>query len=142
MSEKEFITNWAAKLWSDSLKKFPADFISSSNGRTIELPGKALVIGEQFFGAFEILTIDGNAVYQASDHDEAKFIIYANREKVRSVSLPGSAAEIKEANNKYENYLDGLIRIIEKDYKIYFPGMKNSNGVVNEIFRALNLIRY
>ena len=142
MTEKEFITNWAERLWSDSIKKFPDDFVSLNYLKTIKLPGKALVIGEQFFGAFEILTVDGNSVYQAANHDEAKFIIYANREKLQTVGLPDKADELKAANVLYEKYLDSLIKKIESDYKKVFPWLKNSNAVINEIFRALNLIRY
>jgi hypothetical protein len=141
MSEKEFITNWASKLWTEKIKKFPEVFISACECRKLELPGKTLVIGEEFFGAFEILTIDGNAVYQAANHEEAKFIIYANRDKVNSVDIPISVGEIKAANVKYEQYLDGIIRNIDADYKKSFPGMAGTTAV-NEIFRTLNLVRY
>jgi len=144
MTEKEFITNWAKKLWSDSLKKFPDDFNGTDNCRKIELPGKTLVLGEEFFGAFEILTVNGNSVYQAANHDEAKFIIYASRAKPVSIDLPGKHEEIKAANSKYEQYLDSLIKNIEADYRGTFPGWGSNEAAsaVNEIFRALNLTRY
>ncbi|MFO7447520.1 MAG: hypothetical protein R6W90_14210 [Ignavibacteriaceae bacterium] len=142
MTEKEFITNHAGKLWADSIKKFPDDFHIAKDVREIELPGKALVIGEEFFGAFEILTVNGNPVYHADNHEEAKFIIYANREKTTSVYLPNKLKDIKAANLKYESYLDSLIKDIESEYRAAFPGLKNQAGVVNEIFRALNLTRY
>jgi hypothetical protein len=141
MSEKEFITNWASKLWAEKIKKFPGEFVSGNNSRKLDLPGKTLVIGEEFFGAYEILTIDGNAVYQAANHDEAKFIIYSNRDKVVSIDIPVSREDIKAANTKYEQYLDSIIRNIDADFKKNFPGIPGA-GAVNEIFRTLNLVRY
>lgn len=141
MTEKEFIAGWAAKLKTEQIKKFPDEFISEGALRHLELPGKPLVIGEEFFGAYEILTIDGNAVYQASNHDEAKYIIYANRDKAASVNIPEKGDSIKAANIKYEQYLDSIIRKIDADYKKSFPAMPSASAV-NEIFRTLNLVRY
>lgn len=141
MTEKEFVLNWAARLRSESVKVFPADFIASEKCRHIQLPGKALVIGEEFFGNYEIITTDGSCVYQAQNHDEAKYIVYANREKIKGVDIPEDPKEIKAATTKYESYLDSIIRTIEADYKKKFPDTPGA-GAVNEIFRALNLIRY
>jgi hypothetical protein len=141
MTEKEFIAGWAARLNTDQIKKFPDEFMSEGAFRQLELPGKTLVIGEEFFGAYEILTIDGNAVYQAANHDEAKYIIYSNRDKAPSVNIPEKGDNIKSANVKYEQYLDSIIRKIDTDYKKNFNGMPSASAV-NEIFRTLNLVRY
>lgn len=141
MTEKEFVLNWTAKLRSDSIKNFPSDFNESQNCRHLQLPGKALVIGEEFFGSYEIITTDGSCVYQAPSYDEAKFIVYSNREKIPGVDIPENPKEIKAANTKYENYLDSLIRTIEADHKKKFPDIPGATSI-NEIFRALNLTRY
>lgn len=142
MTEKEFVAWWTNKLWSGGIKIFPDDFKKPAELKEVSLPGKALVIGEEFFGAFEILTVDGNQVYQAGNHNEAKYIIYANRLKPAAVKVPLNDQEIKATNSLYEKYLDSIIKEIENDYKIKFPLSKNFNMIANEIFRILNLTRY
>ena len=142
MTEKEFITAWKLQLESENTKHFPDDFISSENLKELGLPSTTFVMGQEFFGAFEILTVDGNPIYQANSHSEAKYILYSNRDKPGKISIPSKEADIKTANSNYESYLDSIIKDIEKDYRKNFPGQKNMNLVTNEIFRLLNLTRY
>ncbi len=142
MSEKEFISSWKLKLESGNLKNFPGNFVNAESFKELRLPAKTLVMGEEFFGTFEILTVDGNPVHQASTYAQAKYILYANRNKPEVIPIPADEDAVKKANSNYETYLDSLIKDIEKDYKKNFPAEKNSKSITNEIFRLLNLTRY
>ena len=142
MTEKEFISNWTMQLTEAGIKNFPQDFDSIKNYDELTLPGKTLVIGQEFFGSFEILTIDGTLAYQAQNHLSAKFIVYSNRLKPTKIIIPKDNKILRDLVIKYENYIDSLIRQIELDYKKNFSDTKNSSTVINNIFRNLNLIRY
>lgn len=142
MTEKEFISKWTNSLSEPGIKKFPDAFLTGSDFEQIKLPGKQLVIGEEFFGNFEVLTIDGAALLQADSQSKAKYIVYSSRNKITELKIPKSPDEMKSIVSKYENYLDSIIKDIESDYKKTFPGEKRSNAMVNEIFRVLNLNRY
>lgn len=141
MTERTFITEWVVELSEKGLKDFPADFLSIDDVKTISIPNKTLVIGQEFFGNYEILSVDGQQVYQASNIDEAKYIIYANRSKPLTVKIPNNPEYIKQTLRIYNEYLDSIIKQIESQYKKNFREMNNSNYVINEIFRHLNLIR-
>ena len=141
MTEKEFISSWTEKLSDGNLKNFPGDFIESYDSSKIELPGKPLVIGEEFFGSYEVLTVDGNPVMQVESNEKAKYIIYANRLKPGSIIIPNDDGEIKKAVINYSRYLDSIIKEIESDYRKNFPSGVNSVSAVNDIFRILNLTR-
>jgi hypothetical protein len=140
--EKEFISKWTVSLSENGIKAFPEDFLGNMTTEEIKLPGRTLVIGEEFFGNYEILTVDGTAVLQAESQYKAKYIVYSNRKKNTSVKIPVRSEDIKTAVAKYENYLDSIIKEIEADYKKSFPGEKRSNDLTNEIFRVLSLNRY
>jgi hypothetical protein len=56
--------------------------------------------------------------------------------------MPEAEPEIKSAVEKYELYLDQLIKQVEQDYKKTFPGGKNSASLINNIFKILNLTRH
>ena len=142
MKEKEFISKWTGSLSEGGIRKFPDDFPAEGSYEEIKLPGKSLVIGEEFFGNFEVLTIDGTAVLQADSQSKAKYIVYASRNKITDLKIPKNPEEIKKTVSRYENHLDSIIKDIEADYKKNFPGEKRSNALVNEIFRVLNLNRY
>ena len=142
MTEKEFISKWTSSLSRNGIKTFPEDFEDKKSAVEIKLPGKTLVIGEEFFGNYEVLTIDGTAVLHAENQYKAKYIVYSSRKKNTSVKIPVKFEDIKTSVAKYENYLDSIIREIEADYKKFFPGEKRSNDLTNEIFRVLSLNRY
>ncbi len=142
MTEKDFISNWTKQITEAGIKSFPQDFDSFKNYDELILPGKTLVIGQEFFGSYEILNIDGTLVYHAQNHLTAKFIVYSNRLKPTKVKIPKDDQMKKDLITKYENYIDSLIRQIESEYKKNFNDGKNSSSVINNIFRNLNLIRY
>lgn len=142
MNEIIFVENWINKTLSTGLKKFPLHFIDESQIIIIPIPVKTLVIGKEFFGAFEIITTDGEPVYQAFDYDEAKFFVYSSKERNGKAYLPKDRSLIKTLVSTYDNYLDDLFNHIKIDYKRNFPDGKNHQAVSNEIFQKLNLIRY
>lgn len=141
MNEKLFIENWITKIQTDGLKRFPYDFIDLSLLEIISIPVKTLVLGQEFFGAYEIITTNGDQVYQAATLDEAKFFIYSSKERNGKTFLPKDKSLIKSQIDLYNNYLDRLLEEIIKDYKKLFPEGKNLLAISNEIFQKLNLIR-
>jgi hypothetical protein len=141
MNEKEFISFRISKLASDGIKNFPADFITINKYSEYRLPGKTLLIGEEFFGNYEIITADGDSVLHANNYLQAKYILYANRNTPELLHIPSEETDLKKAVQLYETYLDSLITEIESDYKKQFPEEQNYKSVVNEIFRQLNLVR-
>ncbi len=141
MSEKEFVSSSASKLASNGIKNFPRDFTELKEHTELKLPGKTLLIGKEFFGKYEIHTADGNSVLHAESYLQAKYILYANRITPQIIHLPVDDTELKMGVQKYESYLDQIIKDIEADYKKSFPEQKNSKFVVNEIFTLLNLVR-
>ena len=142
MTLKEFTLSWCERIRNDGIKIFPDDFLSSTEAEEIRLPGKPLIIGNEFFGHHEILTTDGSSVMQAESHDKAKYLVYASRFKTDKVLVPNTEKEIKAVISNYHNHLDSIISQIRIDYNKNFPTSKNFNQTVNEIFRKLNIIKY
>lgn len=142
MNEKLFIQNWIDRIHKDGIKKFPQDFIDESLLESISIPIKTIVMGQEFFGSFEIITTKGELVYQASTIDEAKFFLYSAKERNGNAYLPKDRSKIKSTLESYNSILDDLIDQIKKDYKKNFPDGKNLLTITNEIFQKLNLIRY
>lgn len=142
MTEKDFINKWTKFLIAEGIKKFPSGFSEPKDFVVLEFPPQTLMLGKEFFGAYEVLTTSGESVYQAADLNEAKYIIYAGRNRSGKILLPVSKDEIVSALKKYEAYVDSVLSRIEKDFKKEFPNSKNFPVVSNEIFKVLNLIRY
>lgn len=142
MNDKLFVEYWISKIQSSRIKHFPFDFIDKSHLETIPIPVKTLVIGQEFFGQYEIITTDGESVYHASNYDEAKFFVYSSKEREGKAYLPKDNSLTKSIVDDYNKYLDELINQINKDYKKNFQDAKNIHAVSNEIFKKLNLIRY
>lgn len=141
LTEKEFIASLTNKILSEGLKSFPEDFREIKDFQEINLPSKSLLIGTELFGKVEIITPDGSFVLQAENYNQAKYIIYAGRNKSCRIKIPENTDEIKSLLSGYEKYLDSFVLLIDKEYKKNFQD-RNSDFVVNEIFRALNLVRY
>jgi hypothetical protein len=142
LNEKLFIDKWINKVQSAEIKLFPLHFIDESQIEIILIPEKTLVIGREFFGAFEVITTDGESIYQASDYTEAKFFVYSSKERNGKAYLPKDRSLIKSLVGTYDDHLDNLLVQIKLDYKKYFPEGKNLKAISNVIFQKLNLIRY
>jgi hypothetical protein len=142
LNEKSFIENWLNNVQSSGIKQFPLHFIDVLQLDIISIPIKTLVIGQEFFGAYEIITTDGESVYQAANYDEAKFVVYSSKARNGFTYIPKDRLQIKTLVDSYNYYLDDLLNQIKKDYKKNFPDGKNILAILNEIFQKLNLIRY
>lgn len=142
MNEHKFVENWISKVQSAGIKQFPLHFIDKAQIDIISIPVKTLMIGQEFFGSYEIITTDGEAVYQASSYAEAKFFVYSSKERNGKAYLPKDRSIIKNLVDTYNNYLDDILHQIKFDYKKNFPEGKNHQAISNEIFQKLNLIRY
>ena len=141
MSEKDFIFSKSRELYLNGIKIFPVDFTNSKNTKIIEVPEKELVLGKEFFGSYEVSTIAGDFVLTFSDALEAKYIVYASKNRTNKIKIPKDSDSIKSAVESYEKYLDQLLQEIKKDYLARFSNGKNFTSVSNEIFKKLNLTR-
>ncbi len=147
MTVKDFVSNWCKRIRSDGIKIFPDDFIpdylfKNKDVDEIILPPKQLIVGNEFFGHYEILTSDGASVMQVDTHDKAKYLVYSSRHKPEKILIPQKTAEIKEVITSYHKYLDNIISQIKLDFNKNFQSSKDFNQTVNEIFRILNIIKY
>ncbi len=142
MTESEFIAGWISSISSEGLKNFSNNLPEGFSAHEIPLPGKALVMGNNFFGVYEVLTTDGSAVFHSEDLITAKYILYANRNRPASMQIPIDKEIVKKAVNDYENYIDSLIKKIDADFKQHFQNKKDSSFVITAIFKALDVTRY
>ena len=141
MDERSFISFWIQTLNAESIKNFPEDFAATSESKSYNLPGKGLLIGKEFFGEYELINAEGSEVLRVDSYEKAKYFIYANRNKPKVLSVPNDDSTIKNMTTKYEKYLDSIVKRIDQDYRIKFPGAKNFTEIINQIFNHLNLIR-
>lgn len=139
---KEFESYWIKKISRELLKKFPEEFIQLTDTETLIMPEKALSIGSEFFGNYEIIDSDGKTIFTVDNYYKAKFILYSNRLKPASIIIPHDEKKISSAVKEYERLLDSLLREIERSFKIQFPEQKYSPRISANIFSALNLQRY
>ena len=142
MTEKEFISQYINKHSDTSSKIFPDDFTNLTDTEKLEMPHKTLVLGNEFFGAIEILTTEGTPVLQADNIHKAKYIVYANLNRSGNIIIPKSEYEIKTAVENYERFLDWILLDIDEELKQKLPDSRNLHSVTNEIFLKLNLVRY
>jgi len=141
MNEKEFINKHAEQL-SKELRRFPDDFLGSFECTEFDLPGKTLILGEEFFGRFEIITPDGTPVLHVDDFDKANYIVYASRSKQDKIKIPVKKESIKQVLDSYRVYLDNLVKKLEHEFKESFPASKNFNAASSTIFKKLNIVRH
>ena len=141
MNEKDFIFSKSKELQFSGIKNFPSDFLTTKNFNSVEIPEKHLILGKEFFGNYEVTTPAGDFVLTFNNVYEAKYIVYASKNRKREVKIPTEAANIKFAVESYEKYLDQFLLDIKKDYLAKFRNGKNITSVSNEIFKKLNLAR-
>ncbi len=141
MSEADFIFSKSKELALTGLKNFPIDFIRTKELTEISVPEKVLVLGKEFFGSYEVSSATGDFVLTFSNEYEAKYIVYASRNRKSKIYLPQELTFIKRSVDDYENYLDSLLLDIKKDYEKKINNGKSLGSVSNEIFKKLNLTR-
>lgn len=141
MREKEFGISWVAQNRA-IIKNFPEEFLEVKDVQEIKLPEDVLVMGPEMFGEFEILDSEGNPVLKAESFTKAKYILYSNRHKPKSIKIPINEEIVKETVKRYEKYLDELLTQIKEEFEDTFPNSKQLYEVTNYIFASLNLKRY
>ena len=141
MSEADFIFSKSKELQQSGIKQFPSDFIDRKNLSDIEVPDKVLVLGKEFFGSYEVTSATGDFVLSFTNESEAKYIVYASRNRKSKIKIPRDQVLIKKSVDEYEKYLDTLLLDIRNDYLKRFINGKNFTSVSNEIFKKLNLTR-
>jgi len=141
LSEADFIFSKSKEFSLSGIKNFPVDFLNLKDNSEIEVPNKVLVLGKEFFGSYEVSSATGDFILTFSNESEAKYVVYASRERKNKIKIPGNSDSIKKAVEYYENYLDELLLDIKKDYQKKINGGKNFTSVSNEIFKKLNLTR-
>lgn len=141
MLEKEFGANWVAQNKA-IIRNFPEDFLEEKEVEEVKLPVDVLVLGSELFGQYEILDSEGNAVLKTNSLIRAKYILYSNRHKPKSIKIPKNDEAVKSTVKKYEKYLDELLEQIKTKFESYFPKSRQLYDVTNYIFASLNLKRY
>lgn len=141
MSEADFIFSKSKELQLAGIKEFPLDFTERKNLTEKEVPDKVLVLGKEFFGSYEVTSATGDFVLSLNDESEAKYIVYASRNRKTSINIPSDPESVKKSVEEYEKYLDNLLLDLRKDYLKKFNNGKNFTSVSNEIFKKLNLTR-
>lgn len=141
MHEKEMGTSWVAQNRA-IIKNFPEDFLETEEVKEIKLPEDVLVLGAEMFGQYEILNSTGQPVLTTDSYMKAKYILYANRHKPKSIKIPVDENIIKDTVKRYEKYLDQLLEEIKEEFQKNFPKSKQLHEVTNYIFASLNLKRY
>lgn len=141
MSEADFIFSKTKELSLTGIKNFPIDFVKLKNTVEVVVPDKVLLLGKEFFGSYEVTSSSGDFVLTFSNDFEAKYIVYASRNRKNKIVLPEDLSAIKKSVEDYEKYLDQILVEIKIDYQKKINNGKNFTSVSNEIFKKLNLIR-
>lgn len=108
----------------------------------IAIPQKALIIGDEFFGNYDILEPEGEMVLRTDSFVKAKYICYASRFRVSSLLIPISEEYLFKIVAAYENYYDKLLKEL---FKSIFQVIKNdnkTNEIVKDVLTYFNLTRY
>jgi len=141
VSEQDFIFSKSKELSLAGIKNFPIDFNNSKINSEIEVPDKVLILGKEFFGSFEVSSATGDFVMTFTNESEAKYVVYASRNRKNKIKISNDSVLIKKTVEDYEKYLDELLQNIKKDYLKKINNGKNLTSVSNEIFKKLSLIR-
>lgn len=141
MTEKEFAKNWIATI-QKQLRIFPDDFIGEVETINFPMPGKLLILGNQIFGGYEILTVEQDVFYQTEDFFQAKYILYANRNSPKIIKIPKEKVDLINAVQNYEKHLDEIFKKLRDDFKSTYPESQRLHFIFTEIMNKLNLQRY
>ncbi len=141
MNEQQFIKKWQEKIENNLLTKFPDDYINEIKTDNFKLPGRSFSITSELFGQYELMDIDENRVIQTEDYYLVKFLLYTNRTKPNSVSIPIERDEVKATVKEYEKLLDSIIKDVMENIKVVLPN-SDQLKLSNQIFNLINLKRY
>lgn len=141
MTKKEFVDFWKSQLLSEGIKIFPDDFLDNAETLEKKIPATILILGSELFGSYEVITTNGEIIFQAEDFMEAKYYVYSSQQRKSQFKFPVDKKIVPLIVKKYEQYIDNIITEVTKDFKKTFPDSKESTPV-SEILKALNLVRY
>ncbi|WP_420264697.1 HsdM family class I SAM-dependent methyltransferase [Candidatus Magnetominusculus dajiuhuensis] len=105
---KETVVN---EILPQGAKRFPEAFVDSKyrkDVKEISLPNEPLQLGSYFMGQQDVISEDGSFKYTASSVDEAKYIIYSQRQDSFIVKIPREITVITNAVLEYERYVKDL----------------------------------
>ena len=125
----------------DGIKKFPEEFIDSKHlkdGKEISVPGETLKLGSYFIGQQEVIS-DSGFKYDASNLDEAKYIIYAQKPNSFLVRIPKKTPVLINAINDYEKYLKDLKAKLFEAFFNRTLDHKQADTFVQQVFMELGL---
>jgi len=141
LNEADFIFSKSKELSLSGIKNFPIDFIKTKKFSEVDVPDKVLVLGKEFFGSFEVSSPTGDFILTFTNEYEAKYIVYASRNRQNKIKIPSDLTSTKICVEEYEKYLDQLLREIENEYQKKIKQGKNFTSISNQIFKKLNLTR-
>lgn len=141
MTPKEFISQKTKEISEKGIQIFPENFLYPCKTEEVSVPYETLVIGNEFFGSYEVLTVAGESFCHTDTLFKAKYFVYAGRQKSKKFIIPVDEKDIEKIVRSYERYLDGILRQIEREYISLFPEKKDVSNIVSEVFRILNLKR-
>ncbi len=142
MTEKEFVKVWVDKFREEIEREFPDDFIPCNDCESFENNGKRLLLGAEFFGSFELIDANHNSVLTLPTLEEAKYFIYASRQKPDIIRVPKSKEQIINAVKAYDEYLDNFLHLVLEDFQGKFSDSSAFNKIAAKIFLSLDLQRF
>jgi hypothetical protein len=101
-----------------------------------------LTKGDEFFGEFEVINSRRNVVHSTPSVYEAKYVVYASRERVAEVPVPLSNDIIIATVRAYEKHLDELMTLIAGRYSTAFPEGRNAAVTATECLRLIDVVRF
>lgn len=141
METKKFIADSVTKILAAGLKNFPDDFMLPCETEETYLPEKSLIMGDELFGAYEIFTTDGEPVCMVQSYEKGKYLVYAGKGKRGKTVIPKNEADIVIMLNRYNAYLDSIMKEIAERYHLLFGEKKDPNEAISQVFKILNLTR-
>ncbi len=125
----------------DGVKKFPEEFVDSrhlKDAKEISVTGELLKLGSYFMGQQEVIS-DGGFKYEATNLDEAKFIVYAQKLDSFVIRIPVKTGVLANAVIGYEKYLHELkAKLFEAIFSRTLDH-KQADMLTNQVFEELGL---
>ena len=123
-------------------KQFPEEFLDrslrASDFHEIPVPGDPLRL-DALGPLFPKVISDKGYSYQAKGHDEAKYVVYAQKPNAFIVKLPRQPFAITQAVNRYEQYLRKLRKSLFKTLCDRARDAKLADALTQRVFEELKL---
>ncbi|KWT83687.1 HsdM family class I SAM-dependent methyltransferase [Candidatus Magnetominusculus xianensis] len=136
---KETVVN---EILPQGVKIFPEGFVDSKylkGACEISLPNKPLKLGSYFMGQQDVISEDGSFKYTALSVEEAKYIIYAQRQDSYIAAVPRETSVIINAVSDYERYLMELKGKLFEQLFTRTHNYNQSEQLVQQVFEEMGL---